>query len=126
MYAGSACEGSLVTVEEVLAQALWVVGLAGLLATFSFAGWQRRDGGRRHRPAPRLFIPTSFSLVAVCTGALLNGVIHPNTMTGWERVAWSLLLFILILLLAADRISSRGQAGWGKTRLGFTDGGEDF
>lgn len=113
-------------VEQALAHALWVVGLAGLLATFSFFSWQRRDEGSRRRPAPHLFIPTSISLVAVCTGALLNGIIHPNTMSGWERVAWGLLLFILILLLAADRISSRGQAGWGKTRLGFTDGGEDL
>lgn len=126
-----AYKGNRVTLQQVLVHALWVVGLSGLLATFSFAGWQRRSGGVAHRLASRLFVPTVLSLVAVCTGALLNGFLHSHTTTSharswWGQAAWGLLLFILILLLAADRISSRGYTGWGKARLGFIDGGEDL
>lgn len=119
-------KGNRVTLLQVLAHALWVVGLAGFLATFSFAGWQRRNDGLSTRVASPLFIPTACSLLAVCTGALLNGFLHPHTTPWWEQVAWGLLVFILILLLAADQRSRKGNNSWGKTRLGFIDGGEDL
>lgn len=107
------------TLQQALVHALWVGGLAGLMATASFAGWQRRDGGRYRRHAARLFVPTSLSLIAICTGALLNGFIHPDMTVWWERVAWGLLLFILILLLAADRISGWGRSGLGQDQAGI-------
>ncbi|NJN83492.1 MAG: hypothetical protein HC802_15225 [Caldilineaceae bacterium] len=88
---------------DVLIDALWVLGLAGLLATFSYMSWYRGLQGWSWGYAlsvPRMLFPLCLSLTIFCVGLALNGVTSFQPAPWWETTAWS----ILALLFAVQTV----------------------
>lgn len=72
---------------------LWILGLAGLLATISFVQWQAEQAGRAWLPAltqprVRLLISAGFGLVGL--GQALSAP------TRWLTGGWGLLLLLAL------------------------------
>ena len=70
----------------VLTSALWILGLAIVLAAFSYHDWLARETGRRRRELFRersWVIPFSAGMLLTCLGFGLS-----EGMRWWERVLW--------------------------------------
>jgi hypothetical protein len=83
--------------QDVLSGALWVLGLAGLLATLSYMSWVRSRHAWAWRDLfslPRLLIPFCLSLELFCIGLAVNGALAYQPAPWWEIVAWSLLALV--------------------------------
>ncbi|MGQ9555898.1 MAG: hypothetical protein ACUVWR_17495 [Anaerolineae bacterium] len=68
--------------------ALWILGLALVLATLSFANYQARQAGIRLRQAlstPSFSLPISLGLLLFCLG------MSYGTQPLWQRLLWLLL-----------------------------------
>lgn len=97
------------TLQNLLVNALWVLGLAGVLATFSYMSWYRGTRGLPWKTVfslPRMLIPLSVSLELFSIGLAMSGVTAPLPAPWWETVAWS----ILALLFAVQTVGY-GLAG---------------
>jgi sterol desaturase/sphingolipid hydroxylase (fatty acid hydroxylase superfamily) len=99
---------------DVLIDAVWVLGLAGTLATFSYIDWYRRCRNWRWRDAwnrPKMLVPLSLSLAVFCLGVALNGFTAYQPAPIWETAIWALMT----LLFAAQTViywrHARGH-GW--------------
>ena len=67
--------------------ALWIIGLAVILAAFSYGDWLAHERGvssRRVLGSLTFQVPFSGGMVLVCLGLVLSG------RTGWERAVWAL------------------------------------
>ncbi len=85
------------TFADVLVDGLWVIGLAGLVATFSYVGWYRQQQGWNWPVAfrmPRLLMPFCLSLAFFCIGMALNGRASVPPAPLWESAAWSILIVL--------------------------------
>lgn len=94
----------MVTLQDVLIDALWLLGLAGLLATAGTMGWVRQvDPRLNHRPwrhtlqTPRSRTPLALSLALIASGVALNGLVGKRPDPVWAVVAWFLLSFLFII-----------------------------
>ncbi len=83
---------SLMFVFEVLfTNALWIIGLATILAAFSYADWLAHERGR---PSRRVLLsstfwgPFSVGVVLVCLGLVLS------SREWWERAVWAALALL--------------------------------
>ena len=77
--------------------ALWITGLAIILATISYAHWQARERGERLRAVLGVFgcqVALDFGMVLLCTGLFFTA------RSTWERLAWA----ALALLSAASAV----------------------
>jgi hypothetical protein len=93
----------MLTVQSLLTNALWVIGLAGALATFSYMAWYRGGHGwpwKRVFALPRMLIPLSVSLELFAIGLAINGISAVQPAPWWETIAWS----ILALLFAVQTV----------------------
>jgi hypothetical protein len=84
-------------VQTFLINALWVVGLAGVLASFGYMSWFRSARGWRWQRVfslPRMLIPLSVSLELFSFGLAINGITAPQPAPWWEISAWSILALI--------------------------------
>jgi hypothetical protein len=117
----------MVTLPKVLADACWVIGLAGLLATGSYAAWLRSLRGERWREvadAPGVRFAFWASLTAVAAGALLNGLLPGGQTVWWQVVCWVILFFFFIVqfiqalfsALAGVRVADK--SGWASSTEG--------
>ena len=88
------------TLQDVLIDAIWILGLAGLLAIGSYFDWYRRvrewTWGYTLRTWRFLF-SLSLSLTVFCIGMTLNGVVSMQRAPMWETLAWSLLSLLLLV-----------------------------
>lgn len=78
----------MIDVFSLAANALWILGLAVLLAVLSWARWeaQRERVRLRHALArPPIQLGLDLGLLLFCVGLAATG------RTWWERVLWSLL-----------------------------------
>ena len=102
------------TLRQLLIDALWVLGLAGLLATFSYMNWARtvRSGGWKTMfSLPRFLIPMCVSLELFCIGLAVNGAMAYQPAPWWETAAWS--GFALIFAIQTIIYGWAGiQRGW--------------
>ncbi|MFN8487286.1 MAG: hypothetical protein U0350_06810 [Caldilineaceae bacterium] len=90
----------MLRVQDVVTDALWIVGLAGLLATFSYMSWYRSRQGWSWRylfSLPRLLVPFCVSLELFCIGLAVNGAVAYQPAPWWETAAWSILAVIFAL-----------------------------
>lgn len=85
------------TLTDVLIDALWILGLAGVFATFSYIDyyrhlrrWRWRDVWQR----PCLLMPLSLSLTIFSLGLALNGVTAYQSAPWWETLVWSAMALI--------------------------------
>ena len=84
--------------------ALWILGLAIILAAFSYADWRARLGGQKLRQrlnAAPFQLPLSLGLLLLSLSLLL--LAH----TWWERVIW--LVFGGLFLFQGWHRSERGD-----------------
>jgi hypothetical protein len=112
---------------KVLADACWVIGLAGLLATGSYAAWLRSLRGGRWREVvdgPGIRLAFWMSLSAVAAGAVLNGILPGGQSVWWQVVCWVILFFLFVMqliqavfaALAGARVE--GKSGWASSMEG--------
>ncbi len=105
---------NMFTPLTVFIEALWVLGLAGALATFSYMAWYRGLHSWSWRftfSVPRFLVPLSFSLALFCTGMALNGVIAYQPAPWWQTAAWSVLAILFVFQLVLYGRVGR-QKGW--------------
>lgn len=90
----------MVSIQGVLIDAVWLIGLAGLLATAGYLGWYRQLHGWRWRHVldlPLGRMPISLSLALIALGAALNGLTGKRPDPWWAVVIWFLLFFLFII-----------------------------
>jgi hypothetical protein len=81
----------VIDVWEMVANSVWILGLAVLLAAFSWASWTASAEGNRFRTAlrrPGIQRVLSLGLMLFCAGLAATG--H----AWWERTLWGLLTVI--------------------------------
>lgn len=84
----------MISLTDVLIDALWVLGLAGVFATFSYMDYYRRLLGWRWRDAwsrPRLLAPLSLSLFVFSVGVGLNGATAFQPDPWWQTALWAVM-----------------------------------
>lgn len=85
----------------VFYNALWILGLALMLAVFSMATFRASQAGRRlgdELAAPALQVPLLAGLLLFCLGLLLAG------RSWWERLLWGALALITAAVLARQAV----------------------
>jgi hypothetical protein len=81
----------VINVWEVVANSVWILGLAVLLAAFSWASWAASVAGIRFRMVlcrPRMQRVLSLGLMLFCAGLAATG------RAWWEQTLWGLLAVI--------------------------------
>ena len=89
----------MIDVKAVIGGSLWVLGLAIILATLSWADWEAKSSRIRFREVlSRSHIQRAidFGLALFCSGLAVA------SSRLWERVIWCLLAATWLLLLARD------------------------
>lgn len=84
----------MISIQSLVSDALWVMGLAGALATFSYMNWMR--GVRRWTwshmlSTPMLLAPLSLSMCLFSGGMALAGLFSTWPSPWWQIIAWSVL-----------------------------------
>ncbi len=106
----------MLTPQSLIANALWIFSLAGVLATFSYLSWYRglhRWPWRFVLGLPRLLAPLCLSLTFFCLGMALSGFFAFQPAPWWQLVAWGLLT-ILFLVQAVVYFMGGCRQGWDK------------
>jgi hypothetical protein len=111
----------MVTLQSVLIDMLWIGGLTGLLATFSYTGWLRADRGGswgKTLSCLRLLFPITVSLTLFCAGMALNHLGATSSTPVWETVAWS--CFFLFFFIQSIHLGMAGAThGWDSSMEGI-------
>lgn len=103
----------MLTIPSLLSAGLWISGLAGVLATLSYADWIRSLQHRRWSSMvtlPRLLSPFCLSFTLVCSGLAFAAITYPPP--SWRHIAaWSILAVIFACLSAVFTLAGR-RNGW--------------
>lgn len=104
----------MISVQSLLSNSLWVLGLAGVLATFSYMNWLR---GIRCWSwpytwnTPMFLTPLSLSLFLFSGGMASAGLLSVSPAPWWQLIAWSVLALLFgvqaVLYARAGR-----HSGW--------------
>ncbi len=103
----------MLTLPSLLSAALWIFGLAGVLATLSYADWWRslhQQGWRSIVLLPRFLSPFCLSLTLFCGGMALSAITN-SSPSWWQIAAWSLLAVIFAIYAGSATLAGR-RAGW--------------
>jgi hypothetical protein len=103
----------VVTSVALFVDALWIVGLAGLLATISFAEGERRLFDDPSRPLPerrRLLLPAALSLSLVGVGLILDFWLGSAPESVWAPAA-AIVSSALSIILVISALRSPQRAG---------------
>lgn len=101
------------TLPTLISAALWILGLAGVLATLSYSSWYRSLEGWRWSKMmtlPRFLSPFCISLAVFCTGMALGAAADP-TPSWWQLAAWSILAFVFVVFAARTTLAGKHN-GW--------------
>ena len=85
---------------SIFADILWVLGLAAVLATFSYAMWYRsiQDWTWKHAlNLPRILVPLCLSIEIFCIGLAMQGLTAFRPAPWWETIAWSILAVLFAI-----------------------------
>ncbi len=116
----------MIDFRTALFDALWILGLAGVLATCSYLDWVRLQRGWRWRSLwdrPCFVVPLSVSLALFCGGVGLSGATADPPDPRWQTGVWGFLalIFVVEALLYARAARSRGwEAPVGPSRAART------
>ncbi len=101
--------------QAIVIDFLWILGLAGLLATISFALWYRSASGTRMSQlirTPRFLVPLCLSLEFFSIGMAAAGLVAFRPAPWWETIAWS--IFVLLFGIQTILYGVAGNRyGWG-------------
>lgn len=104
----------MATPQSLLANILWLFGLAGVVATFSFFAWYRKQVDSSWRllwGTPRLLAPLSLALTAFCTGMAWAGAVDIQTSPWWQTIAWSVMA-VLFATQSVIYVRAGRRSGW--------------
>ena len=104
----------MITVPSLLFDTLWILGLAGALATMSIMSWYCSEHGwkwSRTLSVARTMAPLSLSLVLFCSGMALSGVASAWPAPWWQTFAWSVLT-VLFAAQGVHSVRSGRRHGW--------------
>jgi phosphoglycerol transferase MdoB-like AlkP superfamily enzyme len=104
----------MITPQSLLANILWLFGLSGVLATFSYFAWYRKQydlSWRALAGMPRLLAPLSLALTAFCTGMAWAGAVDYQAAPWWQTIAWTVLAILFVVQLVLYVRAGR-QTGW--------------
>lgn len=104
----------MVTLQAVLIDALWLIGLAGLLAAVGYMGWYRqlnRWQWRHTLQTPRSRMSVALSLTLISSGVALDSLTSTRPDPWWAVVAWLLLSF-LFFIQTVFAARAGDQHGW--------------
>jgi hypothetical protein len=90
-----------------------IVGLAGLLATFSYGSWWCGLHGWHWSTLvtlPRLLSPFCLSFALFCSGMALGAIAAP-TLSWWQLAAWSVLAVVFAAFAASLWLRGK-RNGW--------------
>ncbi len=102
------------SLQEIFIDALWIIGIAGVLATLSYMNWYRSYSKltwRRLFSLPRMLIPLCVSMEFFCIGVAVKGVLATPSAPWWETVAWSALAILFAVQTVAYGIAGV-RNGW--------------
>lgn len=102
------------TLTDVLIDALWILGLAGVFATFSYIDYYRHLQRWRWRDAwqrPMLLMPLSLSLTIFTLGLALNGATSRPPAALWETAIWAVMMLLFAWQTLLYTQAGRRQ-GW--------------
>lgn len=101
----------MIDVWGILANSLWILGLAVLLAALSWAHWAASVEKVRFRAVlgrPRVQRVLNLGLALFCAGLAVTGRVW------WERVLWGLLAAVwAVQAWMTDRRAESGSEGCG-------------
>ena len=103
----------MLTLPSLLSAAVWIFGLAGILATLSYADWRRslhHQGWRSTVLQPRFLSPFCLSLTLFCSGMALAAITDPSP-SWWQIAAWSILAVIFAFYTGSTTLAGR-RNGW--------------
>ena len=93
---------------------LWILGLAGVLATVSFAAWSSSVSHRRMSVVmrtPRFLAPLCIGLEFFSIGMAVSGLLAYQRAPWWETLAWS--IFVILFGMQAILYGLAGtRDGW--------------
>lgn len=104
----------MITPQSLLANILWLFGLAGVLAVFSYCAWYRKLHDLSWRQLwgmPLLLAPLSLTLTAFCAGMAWAGAVDYQPSPWWQTIAW-LVLALLFAVQSVLYVRAGRQAGW--------------
>ena len=88
----------MIDFQAVFIDSLWLVGLAGVLVTFSYQDWRRSVLGRdwrHHWKQPAFQRPLTLSLTVFSLGLTLNGTTYQVPVPWWQTAIWTLMTLAL-------------------------------
>ena len=104
----------MITPQSLLANVLWLFGMSGVLATFSYMAWHRKQHDLSWRAlwaSPRLLAPLALSLTAFCTGMAWAGAVEFQPSPWWQTIAWTVLALLFALQAVLYARAGR-RTGW--------------
>lgn len=87
----------MISAPSLLANGLWVLGLAGVVATFSYMNWLRsvrQWSWRQTLKMPIFLTPFTLSLFLFSGGIALTGLFSGVPTPWWQTIAWSVLTLL--------------------------------
>ena len=103
----------MLTLPSLLSAGVWIMGLAGILATLSYADWLRSLRRRRWSSMwalPRLLSPFCLSFTLFCSGMAL-AAISGSSPSWWQIAAWSVLAAVFAFYTVRYTLAGR-RSGW--------------
>lgn len=104
----------MIDFQSVFIDALWIFGLAGVLATFSYHDWKRsfRGWGWRYTlKLPSFLLPLNLSLTVFCLGLALNGATAFVPDPWWQTAIWAVMTLVFAVQTVLYWRLGR-QQGW--------------
>lgn len=100
--------------QDILIDALWIIGLAGVLVTaivaVAYGNAQRQRLGQVFSQ-PAVLLPLCFSLTVFCSSLAFRGYRADQPAPLWETVAWGLLSLLFLSQSVFYGLSGR-KRGW--------------
>jgi hypothetical protein len=103
----------MLALPSLLSAGLWLLGLAGVLATLSYADWLASLHHRRRRSImvlPRLLSPFCLAFAVFGSGMALAAITNPSP-SWWQIAAWSILA-VIFAFYAATIMQAGRRNGW--------------
>lgn len=104
----------MITPQSLLADILWLFGLAGLFATLSYMAWYRKQhelSWRALSGMPLLLAPLALTLTAFSTGMAWAGAVAFQPSPWWQTIAWSVLALLFAIQFVLYAKTGR-RTGW--------------
>lgn len=104
----------MISWQTIVSDALWVLGLASALATFSYMSWRRSVAGWSWGytlSVPRTLVPLSLSMELFSIGMAMNGLTAFQPAPWWETAVWSVLVILFAIQTVMYSIAGT-RYGW--------------